>query len=293
MNYPIRKLAKKEFPPALLQIPQPPKVLYAQGELPDWKTNIFLSVVGSRKYSAYGRETCETLIDGLRGFSIVIVSGLAIGVDTLAHQSALRAGLTTLAIPGSGLDRKVLYPRCNHHLADKILEAGGCLLSEYDPLTTANTYTFPTRNRLMAGMAKAVLVIEAGAKSGTLITSRLATEYNRDVLAVPGSIFSPNSYGPNWLIRLGATPVTTSEDILDALGFDLGASLPSDKQEQLWADLSPEEKKVVDLLQIELLSKDELILRLGLKVSEVNSLLMIMEIKGLIKESGGEIILKR
>ena len=201
MDWVIKKIIGQEIPPILKEIPQPPKFLYSVGQLPDWQKEILLCVVGSRKYSAYGHDAIEKIILGLTGYPITIVSGLALGIDTLAHQFALSAGLKTLAWPGSGLNPKVIYPSTNYRLAEKILIEGGCLLSEYEPNQPATLYTFPRRNRLMAGLAKATLIIEAGAKSGTLITARLATEYNRDVLAVPGSIFSPNSYGSNWLIR--------------------------------------------------------------------------------------------
>ena len=168
----------------LLEIPEPPKQLYIEGTLPPPNT-VLLAVVGSRKYSSYGREACEELIAGLAGSPISIVSGLAIGMDTIAHKAALGAGLHTIAFPGSGLDRKVLHPRSNIHLAGQIVKSGGALVSEYEPTFPAAVYTFPRRNRIMAGLVKAVLVIEAGEKSGTRITARLATEYNREVLAVP------------------------------------------------------------------------------------------------------------
>lgn len=286
---PIKKLTSKEIPSALREIPQPPKNLYFQGNLPDQKQHIFLAVVGSRKFSNYGREACEKLIAGLAGYPIVIVSGLAIGIDTIAHQSALRAGLLTIAFPGSGLDHRVLYPSINRQLATKILDSGGCLISESEPVERATIWSFPKRNRLMAGISQAILIIEATEKSGTLITARLALDYNRDVLAVPGSIFSPSSLGTNRLIKQGATPIITSEDILEALHFDLKAELPSDKQQELFIDLSVPEKKIIDLLKIEPLPRDEIIRQSKLSTSEGNSILMILEIKGLIKESGGEI----
>lgn len=285
---PIIKLTSKDIPPVLLEIPQPPQTLYLQGNLPNLDQHIFLAVVGSRKYSNYGKEVCEKLIAGLAGYPIVIVSGLALGIDTIAHQSALRAGLLTLAIPGSGLDHQVLYPSINRQLATKILDAGGCLLSESEPTERPTIWSFPKRNRLMAGLSQATLIIEATEKSGTLITARLALDYNRDVLAVPGSIFSPSSIGTNKLIRQGATPILTSADILEALHLEVEP--PSEgAQQKLFADLSAPEKKIVELLKIEPLSRDEIIRQTKLSTSEGNSILMILEIKGLIKESGGEI----
>ena len=215
----MQRLTLKDFPSLLKETPQLPKQLFIEGEFPRENENIFLTVVGPRKISSYGQETCRYLIGGLIGQPVVIVSGLAIGTDTLAHKTALETGLKTLAIPGSGLDQSVIYPAQNQRLAKEILKEGGCLLSEYEPKTRAATYTFPERNRLMAGISKATLIIEAAEKSGTLITARLATEYNRDLLVVPGSIFSINSKGTNSLIRQGATPITSPKDLLEALGL--------------------------------------------------------------------------
>ena len=168
----------------------------------------------------------------------------------------------------------------------EVVEKGGCLISEFEPEFKATQWSFPMRNRLMAGISKAVLVIEAQEKSGTLITARLTTEYNRDLLVVPGSIFSPNSKGTNKLLKQGATPITSSEDVLEALGFELPKN--EEKQKRLFADLSKEEKMVVDLLN-EPKEIDTLIREMKLPVSNANAILSIMEIKELIKEEMGEI----
>jgi DNA processing protein len=268
----------------LCEITDPPAELYLQGVLPK-KDNKILCVVGSRKFSTYGKEACESIIAGLAGYPITIVSGLALGIDSIAHKAALSAGLQTLAVPGSGLDPKVLYPRSNLVLAEKILEAGGGILSEFDPLFRATPYSFPQRNRIMAGLSHAVLIIEAELKSGTLITSKFATEYNRDVFAVPGSIFSKTSDGPHMLIRLGATPIRSGKDILEAFGFDTQESLPF---EQRYADTSTDEMKVITLLSSPC-SKDDLIRSLDMPVRDANTLLSMMEIKGMISDRGGEI----
>ena len=269
----------------LLEIPEPPKQLYIEGQLPPLGTAL-LAVVGSRKFSSYGREACEKLIGGLSGSPISIVSGLALGMDSIAHKTALAAGLHTIAFPGSGLDSKFIHPRSNAPLADLIVKNGGALISEYDPTYPAAIYTFPRRNRIMAGFVKAVLVIEAGEKSGTRITARLATEYNRDVLAVPGSIFSTQSGGTNSLIKLGATPITCSNDILSALGLEPR----EDGQRTLdFGTLSPLERKVVELLQVEGLPRDELIRALDCQVSDANIALAALELKGIIMESLSEV----
>lgn len=287
----MKKILLKEIPETvlmpLLEIPEPPSALYIEGQLPSAE-KIFLTVVGSRRLSTYGREVCAELIKGLTGQPIVIVSGLALGIDTVAHQSALMAGLTTIAFPGSGLDRSVLYPASNRQLAEKIIASGGALISEYEPKFKATPYSFPRRNRLMAGLAKATLIIEASKKSGTLITARLALDYNRDVLAVPGSIHWPNSVGPNWLIREGATPITNSEDLLEALGLE---NKQAEKSLSLFSELelTPAESKILDLLKNGLTDRDELIEKSGYSPAEGNTALMLLTLKNLITDQAGEV----
>ncbi|MES2315404.1 MAG: DNA-processing protein DprA [Patescibacteria group bacterium] len=280
----IKKLPFNRFPKVMLEIPQPPKNLWIMGEMPPEKS-IYLCIVGSRKFTSYGRDACEKIIAGLRGYPIVIVSGLALGIDAIAHQKALAVGLKTLVFPGSGLSPAAMYPKTNVRLAEDVVRSGGCVISEFEPDFKATLYSFPLRNRLMAGISKAVLVIEAAEKSGTTITARLATEYNRDLLVVPGSIFSPNSAGTNRLLRQGATPVTSSEDVLEALGFKIDKK---EKQAKLFADLAPEEKKVIDLLR-EPVERNDLIKKMKMNTPDANALLSIMEIKELIKEELGEI----
>jgi DNA processing protein len=277
----IRLLTARDIPPLLREIPDAPEQLYLVGSVPDPSTHTFLAVVGSRKNSQYGKEVCEKLIEGLRGYPIVIVSGLAYGIDAIAHEAALKNNLKTIAVPGSGLAPSVLYPTAHTNLAKRIVEAGGALVSEFEPEFKATPWSFPKRNRIMAGMSHAVLVIEAEQKSGTLITSKLATEYNRDVLTVPGSIFSSGSEGSHLLIRLGATPISSSKELLEALHFeavDVDRSIPK--------DCSPLEIQILELLR-EPLSKEDLIVALDIPITEANITLSTMELKGLITESLG------
>ena len=282
MESDIKQLKSEEYPELLKEINDPPKKLYIKGELPPDNMK-YLCVVGSRKYSPYGKDVCKTLIEGLRGYPIVIVSGLALGIDSIAHESALDNGLTTIAVPGSGLSESVLHPKTHKELARRIVKSGGTMLSEFEENFKATHYSFPQRNRVMAGMSHAVLIIEAEEKSGTLITSKFATEYNRDVLTVPASIFSGNSFGPHMLLRLGATPIRKSEDILEALGFNI-----KEKQQKLdLKDLSEKERKVIDILKTPM-ERDELIANLGFPIQDANVTLSAMEIKGIIKESYGE-----
>jgi DNA processing protein len=277
---------ERQFPERLLEIPQPPKRLYTRGTFTITGKKV-LSVVGSRKHTSYGADACRELVASLKGLPVVIVSGLCYGIDTIAHETALSVGLTTIAIPGSGLSEKVLYPSQNRNLARRIIEAGGALVSEFEPDFRATVWSFPKRNRIVAGIADAVLVIEASQKSGALITSRLATEYNRDVLAVPGPITWPTSIGTNMLLRLGATPITSKDDLREALGFsrlDEQHRIPAEERD----DLSAEEKEFLVLLN-EPKSRDELLRELGISVSDFNMLLTMLEIKGVIKEELGMI----
>ena len=263
------------------EIPQPPKQLRYRGKLPPTHLKL-LAVVGSRKYTTYGQQVVNKLIDGLRDYPIGIVSGLALGMDSLAHEAALRNNLYTLAIPGGGLNDDVIYPAKHRSLARKILNAEGGLLSEFDNDFKATIWSFPQRNRLVAGISHATLLIEAGEKSGTLITARLATDYNRDLLVVPGSIFSMNTVGTHQFLKLGATPVTEASDILQVLGIDSKKTSKTKNN----ANLSPQESLVMDNLD-EPKDKDSLIRLCDLNAVEASTLLMTMELKGLIKNEYG------
>ena len=280
--------------PRLVHSAEPPHILYIEGDLPDQSLK-HLCIVGARRHTMYGKEACEMLVEGLRGYPIVIVSGLALGIDGVAHRAALKAGLKTIAVPGSGLDRSVLYPATHHNLAEDILDIGpdgktrGALLTEFAPMQKAEPWSFPQRNRIMAGLCDATLVIEADLKSGTLITSKLALDYNRDVLAVPGSVFSGPSQGPNDLISRGAIVVRTAADILEALGFKKEDSA----QKSLGVDaseISPHEQLIFEMLH-EPISRSTLVNKLteesGMKIQDASILVSLMEIKGLIREKMG------
>ncbi|MFH1473171.1 MAG: DNA-processing protein DprA [bacterium] len=279
----IRDLRQDEFPPLLREIPEPPKRLRLWGTPPNLD-NKLLAIVGSRKYSHYGRESLEEIVAGLSGYPITIVSGLALGIDGLAHRAAIRNDLQTISLPGSGLDRTALHPHSHYNLAEEIIENGGGLLSEHDDTFPAGVWTFPRRNRIMAGMCHATIVIEAEQKSGTLITSRLATEYNREVGAVPGPISSPSALGPHMLIRLGAALIRDARDVLELLG------LQSDGHNILFDpdDLSVDEKTFIKILENPC-ERDELIRRSKINIGQANAVLTLMEIKGLIREELGEV----
>jgi DNA processing protein len=282
-SFPILEVAEAEFPKLLRQIPQPPQTLNYRGVLPKEEMKL-ITVVGSRKYSTYGKQVIEYLISGLSGYNIGIVSGLALGIDSLAHEAALRHSLYTLAVPGSGLHANVIYPATHKPLARRILEAHGGMLSEFEPTFRATMWSFTQRNRIMAGIAHATLVIEASERSGTLITARMASDYNRELLVVPGNIFSQNSAGAHQFLKLGATPVTHPHDILYVLGIDPARK---EKKNSRPLTLSPEEQKVMELLHMPT-DKDALIRQLQLETQKINTLLMQMEIKGLIASDNNQ-----
>lgn len=275
----------------LLTLHDIPEQMYLQGELPSFSydslgrlTPRILTIVGSRKNTSYAVRVLEKLLASLQGQPVIILSGLALGIDGLAHSIALKNNLITYAIPGSGLSESVLYPRGHVHLARDILEHGGVLLSELDYTTPSAPWTFPARNRIMAALSDAVLVIEAEEKSGTLITARMALELGKEIGAVPGEIFSPTSYGTNMLIHDGAHAITEEEDLFDLLGL-------SYEQTQLLKDapsLSEEEQKLLALLT-EPMEKDVFLIKSELPLTTFLMLFSSLEMKGCIQETFGEV----
>jgi DNA processing protein len=283
--YPIYHLDPLVVRDYFQHIIQPPRELFIRGTFPLQKNYLFLTVVGSRRATEYGKQVCRYLIQGLHGYPLVIISGLAAGIDTVAHESALEVGLPIIAFPGSGLDDASLYPRSSLSLAQKILRAGGALVSEYPEQVVGNRWTFPARNRLMAGLGHATLVIEGTEISGSRMTARMALDMNREVLTVPGSIFSDHTQCPHELIRQGAIPITSSHDILEALGFHITPQPPLD----LFHQCNPEEQHILSLLHAPC-RKGDLIRQSNLPISSAQVLLMHMEMKGLIKEHEGMIM---
>lgn len=280
MDGAIRKIGPRDAREALGEIPDPPKYLYLRGTLPP-KDHKLLAVVGSRAASSYGKEACARLIAGLAGYPISIVSGLALGTDASAHRAALSAGLHTIAVPGSGLRDSAIYPRSNVGLALDILKSGGALLSEQEPDHKPYLAEFPSRNRIMVGLSDAVLVIEAGSKSGTLITARLASEYNRELLLVPHRIGDAHGFGANLFLRLGGTLCAEPAHILEALHLEQKERQTIDVRE-----LSDSEKLLFDLLA-EPLPRDELIRASKLSPADALSTLVTLELKGILKEEFG------
>ena len=281
-DFPITRIDPNTAFPQLRETPEPPKTLFIRGSLERTVGTTFVTIVGSRNYTSYGKRVCEELIAGLAGYPITIVSGLALGIDSIAHKAALDVGLPTIAFPGSGLGWKVLYPAQHRGLAEEILRAGGALISEYPEDTKSAIWTFPRRNRLEAGISTITIIIEAEEKSGTLITARLATEYNKTVGAVPGPITSASSRGANWLLRLGATPITCSADILQEIGM---AEKPT-KDTAEYLLLNSDEEAILAVLN-EPKTRETIIGELELDPVSANITFSTLEIKGAIRETMG------
>ncbi len=276
----ILTLMDDKYPKRLREIPQPPPVIYYRGDIEaadDWA----VAIVGTRGVTTYGRQITQDTAAYLAANGITIVSGLARGVDAIAHQSALDANGRTIAVLGSGVD--VIYPPENRKLAEAISE-NGAIVSDYAPGTQPDGANFPPRNRIISGLSRATVVIEAGQKSGALITARFAVDQGRDVFAVPGSILSPMSKGTNQLVTDGAIPLTNPKDILDVLGYSQIAA-QSKARTQLPDD--PEEVKIYQGLGFEPTHVDELCNRLNMPIEKLTALLTMMELKGFVKQAGG------
>lgn len=275
-----------EYPPLLKETPDHPYLFYVRGALPSPSMPL-VAVVGSRKFTSYGKQACESLVRDLARAGVGIVSGLALGIDKIAHETTLKENGYTLAVLGSGVDDKNITPHTHQAFAKTLLQTGA-IISEFPPGFQASEKTFPMRNRIVAGMTLATLVIEAAEKSGTLITARLALEYNREVGAVPGSIFASLSQGTNALLKKGAIPVTHAQDLLQAIQV-LSQSKGTMKSEtKEYSALNPLETKIVELLTYESLHIDDLVKQTGQSVAEVSSLLMMLEIKKYTKHIGNQ-----
>ncbi len=270
----------KKYPRLLKEIYDFPQILYYLGDTSAF-SKFSLAIVGSRKYTSYGKENVEYFSRELAEMQLTIVSGLASGIDALAHRATVDVGGKTIAVLGCGLDR--IYPSINCKLAKEILRSGGLILSEYPLGSGPLRHHFPHRNRIISGLSLGVLVIEAAQKSGSLITANCALEQNREVFAVPGNIFSFKSAGCHQLIKSGAKLVTEPQDILTELEIK---NTKEYKETKKIIPESKEEEIVLNFLKEVPQEINHIIKKLGLPVSQVNSLLTIMEMKGKIKNLG-------
>ncbi|HAM88706.1 MAG: protecting protein DprA protein [Candidatus Falkowbacteria bacterium GW2011_GWC2_38_22] len=282
-NIKILTLESENYPRLLKEIYAPPPLLYYKGKL-EKNSDFNVAIVGSRKHSSYGKLAAESISGELALNGLTIVSGLALGIDTLAHNACLSAGGTTIAVLGTGIDRQSVYPTSNRYLADKIVAENGAVISEFPLGTLPLRHNFPQRNRIISGLSLATIVIEAGEKSGALITAAFACEQNRDVFAVPGSIFSPASAGPNNLIKQGAKPISSAADIMEALSLKNISTYIDNKK---IIGETTEEEIILKNLDHEARYIDELIRLTGLNASVISGTLTIMEMKGMVKNLGG------
>lgn len=284
----MQKIERKDFSKysllERLELAHPiPKEVYIHGNTDVLHQDLkYITIVGSRKMTGYGYHALHSILSKLSAYPICIISGLALGTDTCAHECALTYNIPTISIPGSGLSDEALYPRSNLKLSREIVLSGGLLLSEYSENTKSAIYTFPARNRLMAALSDFVLIVEAEEKSGSMITARLGMDYHGRVGAIPGPIDSAYSAGTNYLIKQGAALIRSADDILEELGFDT-LKLVSDSIDT--QGLTPIEQKIYELL-ISPKEKDEL-LSLTEDISEILTALTMLEIKGLIIEKLG------
>ncbi len=287
-QYPIEFIRADDarFPPLLREIADPPEGLFVRGNLKDVPA---ISVVGTRRCSAYGKRATDELVGGLVSSGLGIISGLAFGIDAEAHKACLDAGGYTIAVLATGIDDDTIYPREHVHLAKRILESGGAIISEYPPHSPSFKYAFPKRNRIIAGMTPATVIIEASKDSGSLITARLALESNREVLAVPGSIFSSQSDGCHELLQLGAKAIRSAEDILNALCLDRPELMAETRASM---PLTEPESRVYAALDVPT-HIDQLAERLNESTAHLSACLALLELKGYAVHQGGQIWLKK
>lgn len=268
-----------EFLQRLGSLANTPKRLYIRGNV-SYTGVRSVAIVGSRKPTPYGIEVAFDFAEKLARRGVVIMSGLAYGIDAAAHKGALQAGGTTIAVMAHGLD--TVYPRGNTRLAESILEQGGALISEYEPGTEAMKHRFLERNRIVSGLADIVIVVEAGERSGTLRTVAEALEQGKEVFAVPGPITSSQSIGPNRLIQQGAQPALSAKDILISLGLD-----PLEPMQSKLATANPEERRLLELIDKGVRAGDQLLEQSGLSASLYAQTMTMLEIQGLVRSLGG------
>lgn len=272
----------KNYPFLLKQITFPPPLIYLKGEIR--KDEFCIGVVGTRKPTNYGKEACQFFVKELIKQKVCIVSGLALGIDSIAHKSALSQNGRTIAVLGSAINEKSIYPKINLSLVKEILKNNGAIISEYPYGTKPQKYFFPLRNRIISGLSKGILIVEAPIKSGALITANWALEQNREVFSIPGSIFSKNSEGTNSLIKIGAKLVSKPLEILEELNFNIKSEKEEKNLEEL--KLSKEEKLIIRFLSKEPLHINEIIKKSPFDAQKINSLLLLLELKDLIKNLG-------
>jgi len=272
------------YPKRLREIKTAPFVLFCLGNNLTLLQEKQLAIVGARKNSAYGQMATEKIVTEIAPSGLTITSGLAYGIDQIAHRTALKSGAKTIAVLGSGIN-EALNRTPTKNLIEEIIDQNGLVVSEYPPNYRSSRFTFPARNRIISGLSLGTLVIEAGEKSGALITARYALEQNREVFAIPGNIFSPNSAGSNNLIKQGAQPITSANDILEIFNFATNAIVKSDNKNVILANET--ENKVYSTLSFDPLTIDQLAKKCQLDTAIISTTLSMLELKGLSQNIGG------
>lgn len=280
-------ITDNDYPKRLLNCYDSPALLFYRGNA-DLNASKIIAIVGTRNNGEYGRTVCEKLVEDLQAENILIVSGLAFGIDTIAHKAALKYNLPTVGVLAHGLDR--LYPPQNKPLAKQMTEQGG-LLTDFISNTNPDKQNFPRRNRIVAGISDALIVIESGIKGGSLITAELANGYNKDVFAIPGRTTDARSEGCNYLIKNNkAGLISNAADLLENMGWVQQKKSSPKKQRELFIELSADEKIIVDILQQnDSIQVDELYLKSGLSASKVASALLTLEMQGVVVSLPGKI----
>ena len=278
----ILTILDEQYPKLLKEIYDPPYIMYIKGEVKP-EDEFSLAIVGTRKLSSYGQQVAMHLARDLSSAGLTIVSGLAQGIDTLAHLAALKQNQRTIAVVGSGIDQQSIFPPANRHLADKIT-ANGAILSEYPLGSFALKHHFPARNRIISGLSLGTLVIEAPERSGALITATHAVQQNREVFAIPGSIYSPYSAGPNNLIKMGAKLVSSAQDVLEELNLK---NLTQNISLRRIIAETPEEELILKIVTGEPIHIDKIVRETKLNTAAVSATLSLMEMKGKVKNLGG------
>ena len=280
-------ITDKKYPQRLLNCYDSPSMLYYKGNA-DLNSSKIVAVVGTRNNNEYGKNICEKLIEELAAEEIIIVSGLAFGIDTIAHKAAIKNNMQTIGVLAHGLDR--VYPSQNSALAKQMLTNGG-LLTEFRSMTKPDRQNFPSRNRIVAGISDAVIVVETGIKGGSLITAELGNNYNKDVFAFPGRANDTKSEGCNFLIKNNkAALITSAEDLLENMGWKKKKDVSPKKQRELFIELTADEKIIIDILQAhEQVHIDELYIKSKLNSSAVATALLMLEMQGVVSSLPGKI----
>jgi len=280
-------ITDKNYPQRLLNCYDSPTLLYYKGNA-DLNSSKIIAIVGTRNNSEYGKSICEKLIEQLAGEDIIIISGLAFGIDSIAHKAAIKNEMKTIGVLAHGLD--MVYPSQNGGLAKQMIKNGG-LLTEFRSLTKPDRQNFPSRNRIVAGISDAIIVVETGIKGGSLITAELGNGYNKDVFAFPGRINDSKSEGCNFLIKNNkAALFTCANDILENMGWKKEKQISAKKQRELFIELTPDEKIVINILQQqEQVNIDELFLKSKLTSSAVAAALLMLEMQGVVTSLPGKI----